>query len=117
MSLTIRLAMPPSVNHVWRMGNNRMHKNRIYAAWMNTAAWTVKQKAMQAGGTILGDVKVRIGFWPRNRKRDIDNMLKGICDALVRGGAIEDDNRIIHISAEWREFDGDPTAHVQVERA
>lgn len=120
VSLTIQLAMPPSTNRIWRSavkgGRVRTYRAREYAAWMIAAAWRVKQ-AVQSQGAVKGDVRVRLGFWPRDKRADLDNRIKPLLDSLVKGGAIENDNRVVHIEAEWRKFDGDPTAHIQVMKA
>lgn len=116
--LTIQLAMPPSVNSIWRatLGRNgkpRTYRARAYAAWMHTAAWTVKE-AVTKSGQVKGDVTVKVMFWPR--RGDIDNRLKAVCDSLVQGGAIEDDAKIVDLRARWASpFVGSvPYAYVEV---
>ena len=103
--ISVHLDMPPSVNSIWRTtsknGRQRTYRDPKYAKWMETAAWTVKGAAMKSG-RIEGDVEVCAAFWPR--RGDLDNRLKAICDALVQGGAIEDDKQIIRIDAEWRQL-------------
>jgi crossover junction endodeoxyribonuclease RusA len=43
------------------------------------------------------DVKV---YPPDNRRRDVDNVLKSLVDALERGGAYGDDSQIQRLSIE-----------------
>jgi Holliday junction resolvase RusA-like endonuclease len=119
VSLTIQLTMPPSVNSIWRTtvrsGKPRTYRAKTYADWMNTAAWTVRA-AVGKTSKIKGDVEVRVMLWPR--RGDLDNRLKAICDALVQGGAIEDDKQITYIKAEWwPSSDGFTGADVEVIRA
>ena len=102
-TLTVRLALPPSVNSIWRAtigrnGKPRTYRARTYAAWMHTAAWTVKE-AVTRKGPIIGDVSVEVYLHPR--RGDLDNRLKAICDALVQGGAITDDDAITRLYATW----------------
>ena len=118
--LTIHLAMPPSTNAIWRStvgkhGKPRVYRAKAYAAWMHTAAWTVKTAVIKSG-QIKGDVRVTVHFWPR--QGDLDNRLKAVCDSLVQGGAIEDDSKIVDLRAVWNNWDGVPSpAYVMVEAA
>lgn len=114
---SVQLALPPSVNSIWRstLGRNgkpRTYRAKTYAAWMHTAAWTVKE-AVTKHGQFKGDVRLSVNFWPR--KGDLDNRLKAICDALVQGGAIEDDSKIVDLHAWW--FQSVPGARVVVSAA
>lgn len=116
---SVNLEMPPSVNSIWRstLGRNgkpRTYRAKTYAAWMHTAAWTVKS-AIAKTGQLKGDVKVSVDFCPR--KGDLDNRLKAICDSLVQGGAIEDDKNIISLTARWNPMIGHQGAFVRIEPA
>jgi Holliday junction resolvase RusA-like endonuclease len=113
--ISVHLDMPPSVNSIWRTtsknGRQQTYRDPKYAKWMETAAWTVKEAVMKSG-RIEGDVQVFSFFWPR--RGDLDNRLKAVCDALVQGGAIEDDRKIVHLVASWQPPLAEMPPHVLV---
>ena len=115
--LNVQLAMPPSVNSIWRTtvrnGKPQTYRAKSYTEWMNTAAWTVKS-AIAKTGQIKGDVSLFVNLSPR--RGDLDNRLKAICDALVHGGALEDDDQIVSIMALWCGDKRRPGAHVRLRR-
>lgn len=47
-------------------------------------------------------VNVEIEAWrPDNRKRDLDNLLKAVLDALKHAGVYEDDSLIVDLRIYW----------------
>lgn len=91
--MTYRLPWPPSLNSYWRTWRGRMllsEKGREYrkavvaCVWQDGAPWQRE-----------GRVSVKIqAFPPDKRKRDLDNLLKGILDSLQGAGLYEDDSQI-----------------------
>ncbi|TWU43995.1 Crossover junction endodeoxyribonuclease RusA [Novipirellula aureliae] len=52
---------------------------------------------------ITGSLSVDVLIHPPDRRRrDIDNVLKALLDALQHGGAYEDDNQIVDLSIHKR---------------
>jgi crossover junction endodeoxyribonuclease RusA len=91
----LQLPYPPSVNHYYRCFRNRMvidKPGRAYRA--------VVCALLQAQGTqpMDGPLRVEIAvFPPDKRRRDLDNILKSLLDALQHAGAYHDDSQIEHL--------------------
>ncbi|MCC7407232.1 MAG: RusA family crossover junction endodeoxyribonuclease [Phycisphaeraceae bacterium] len=91
--LEVELPYPPSVNHYWRHFRGRTlisRQGRIFRekVWAVLAAMHVQP----AKGRVAVAVEV---FPPDRRRRDLDNLLKAVCDALEHGGAFVDDSQIV----------------------
>lgn len=100
--IELTLPWPPSVNTYWRIFKNRMiiseagRKYRIAVA----EQVLVQRKAKHLTGT----VKVIIEAWrPDKRKRDLDNLLKAVLDAMKHAGVYEDDSLIVDLRIYWAE--------------
>ncbi len=101
MSFVFSIPPPPSVNSAFRnvAGKGRV-KTREYQAWRNNAVallmGTVKAR-------VAGPFSVAINL-PWNMRGDIDNRVKGIIDALVSSGKVDDDRFMdslhVHRTAE-----------------
>lgn len=93
------LPVPPSTNALFVQRQGRRVKTNAYRAWISSAK----------GRITIGQIgPVLIWFLiPENRRRDIDNYIKPLMDALVTYKAIEDDRCAIvrGICAHW--YDGD----------
>lgn len=102
-ALIFTLDMPPSTNALWRNVDGRTIKSRAYRTWLDTAAYTVsvQRKGVRVEGAF--SVEIRIAR-PDRRKRDLDNRIKPLLDALVKGGAIVDDSLCQRLLAEWVDF-------------
>ena len=56
--------------------------------WQESVAWQLKGKP-----TFTGKVRISYFFYCKdNRRRDVDNMIATVNDALVKAGIIEDDD-------------------------
>ena len=92
--------LPPSVNTIYRnvKGRGRVKSER-YRKWINSVNWQLNAQAPQK---IDGEVEVSIYCKrPDKRRRDIDNCIKAVLDMLVSNHLIEDDSRVVKVSAEW----------------
>ena len=91
----IELVLPwaPSVNHYWhhdRKGHTYITKSgRLFREYV---VWECKMKRITRQRGRLGLV-VR-ACPPDNRRRDLDNVLKALGDALQHAGVYDDDNQI-----------------------
>lgn len=67
-------------------------------------AWWDAVAAINAGRQIRGpSIELQfIVFLPDHRRRDVDNFLKCLCDALTKCGAIEDDSFITDLHGHKR---------------
>jgi len=91
--LQLILPYPPSVNHYWLL--NRNGSRRISAAG---EAFRIAVKLLPLVQTFRGLVAVRITAYPPDRRRrDLDNLLKSLLDALQHTGIIADDSNVIDL--------------------
>ena len=101
--LSLKLPWPPSVNHYYRRVGYRTLISRE------------GRKYRTAVCAILRDLNIRPfdgklsltveAHPPDKRRRDADNILKSLLDALQHGGAYYDDSQIIKLSVEILEPD------------
>ena len=100
--LNLILTIPPSVNHCYKNFNVMGHRNRVLTplarAWKeeayhiaNTLAHRQHWQLPAADKKIVLEV---IAFWPDNRRRDMNNTHKLLCDAL-EGVAYYDDKMVL----------------------
>ncbi len=87
---TVEFLPPPSVNESYRNvpAVGRV-KTKAYKSWRKAAAWAVVA-AVPAASAVRGLFGVAINL-PSMMKGDIDNRAKGIIDALVASGRVDDD--------------------------
>ena len=84
---------PLSINSAWR---GRRWKTPEYEAYETELLYKLPKKKM-----ITGPVKVHYKFFVKNYGgRDTSNMIKLLEDILVKQGYIEDDRKVIRVSAE-----------------
>lgn len=98
-SVKIRLPWPPSVNRMWRTP----HKGPLAGRTMLSKEGRqfradVEENLLRQGiprRALSGRLEVTIRCWPPDRRaRDLDNLPKGILDALQKSGVIDDDKLI-----------------------
>ena len=98
MSLQFGLPYPPSVNHYWRRVGPRTLISREGRRFrQEVTAILAAQGIRPLRGPLLVDVQV---FPPDDSRRDLDNLLKSLLDALERGGAYRDDSQIEDLRAK-----------------
>ncbi len=94
--INVMLPFPPSINHYWLL--NRNGSRRISEAGQ---AFRASVQARCPGiNQIAGEVAVSIQAYPPDRRRrDLDNLLKSLLDALQHARLIEDDSNVadLHI--------------------
>lgn len=89
---TLALPYPPSVNHYWRRVGARTlisREGRRYRA--RVASLLASRRAEPLRGSLYVHVAVHP---PDFRRRDLDNAMKALLDALAHGGVYEDDGQI-----------------------
>lgn len=98
--LSIALPYPPSANRMWRHVGNRTLRSREYEAWRQEASAIIAEVA--DGRMINGPYALQMHAGrPDRRRRDLDNLIKPVGDALVLGGAVRDDCDCQQIEAAW----------------
>ena len=97
MEAVLVLPWPPSVNTYYRSLSKGPLAGRVLISEKGRAYRAETSAIMQRRGLRLpaGRLRVAIDAYPPDRRRrDLDNLLKAALDALVHGGAIEDDSLI-----------------------
>lgn len=110
--IKLTLPRPPSTNNLFgTRGAQRRCKTTRYAAWSRSAAWEIRA---QRPGRLEGAVWIEIALErPDAHRRDCSNFIKGIEDALVDAGVIEDDSLVERVTVCWLPTRGD-RAHITV---
>ncbi|WP_299448180.1 RusA family crossover junction endodeoxyribonuclease [uncultured Phascolarctobacterium sp.] len=98
--MTMILPLPPSVNAAYA-NNRHTGRGRILTPaaenWKLVAGYAAKQSVRNSGWQITAaDEKVvleLVAFWPDNRRRDMNNLHKLLCDALE--GVVYPDDKMV----------------------
>ena len=100
-SVTISgLPFPPSVNHYWRHVGSRTLISRTGRAYRQQVLHDVQQLQLRV---ITGPIRLEaIATRPDRRRRDVDNLLKSLLDALDHANVYEDDSQIRDLRIGWR---------------
>lgn len=91
--MTLTLPWPPSVNRYWR----RVGKKTILSAEARAYRATSMQEVYFQGRERFGSARVRVtitAYPPDKRARDLDNLCKGVLDALQFAGVFDDDSQV-----------------------
>ena len=101
MSHTFDLEYPPSANSLFfNLKGGGRAKTKRYDDWRKEAAWMIS--LARKGKKIVGPYGLTVlAGRPDKRRRDLGNLLKAIEDALVHGGAIEDDSECQCLEMSW----------------
>jgi crossover junction endodeoxyribonuclease RusA len=89
MKSFVTLPYPPSVNTYWRSNRGRVHVSKTGVEYRR-AVGNVKLP-------VFGGSRLRLTamvYPPDKRRRDLDNVLKALLDALCHAGAYNDDSQI-----------------------
>lgn len=99
--LELDLPYPPSANRLYRRVGPRTLISREGRRYRERVAAILRVSGVRP---IAGRLDVVIAVHPPDRRRrDIDNLLKGLLDALQHGGAFFDDSQVGRIEIERRE--------------
>ena len=101
--IELTLPFPVSANHVWkhRRANHRAYLSQRAKMFRAEVVATLRSLGVQP---LLGPLRVEIIIHPPDqRKRDLDNLLKSLLDALQHGRAFVDDSQISHLVIIRRE--------------
>lgn len=90
--MDLSLPLPPSANHYYRRVGNATLISREGRRYRQTVSATLAAMRVQR---LPGRLWVRVTLYPPDkRRRDLDNALKCLLDALAHGGAYADDSQI-----------------------
>lgn len=86
---TITLPLPPSANRMYRRAGGHMHKSTEYRAWLDNAMRVVAASWDPPALEWYG-----LGITLPPTRRDPDNSIKALSDALQAGGAVVNDRML-----------------------
>jgi Holliday junction resolvase RusA-like endonuclease len=100
-----QLPYPPSLNHYYRRVGPRTLISREGRTYRRQVAGILTQRGEEPmEGPLCLEVEL---YTPDRRRRDVDNTLKSVCDALEKGGAYHDDSQIHRLAVEkYRPVEG-----------
>lgn len=97
---TFEVEIPVSANQrlIRSKNGSALISSKKYRTWFESAVYAIR--AQRSRPTIAGRIGVTITMhYPDNRRRDLDNSLKGFFDACTHAGVWADDSQIdnLHI--------------------
>jgi Holliday junction resolvase RusA-like endonuclease len=94
----IVLPYPPTVNTYWRHVGPRVlisRRGRAFRAKVRLILYMMGVRPLE------GPLRVVIELHPPdNRRRDCDNAMKALLDALEHGGAYRDDSQVVRLEVD-----------------
>jgi crossover junction endodeoxyribonuclease RusA len=110
--ISLKLPYPPSVNHYWGQVGSRKFlgkKGKEFREEVFLCALNARK------GALNGRLEVKVYLYPPDkRKRDIDNVLKSLLDALEHAGVYENDSQIDKLCITRREVVPQGSCHVDI---
>ena len=104
------LPYPPSCNRYYRNVGGRTllsRAGRLYreeVAALLAGRGCLPTAAQSLRRPLAGPIQLEIDIHPPDRRRrDIDNVLKGLLDSIEKGGGYHDDSQIVHLTIRKRE--------------
>lgn len=98
--IELELPYPPSVNHYWRRVGPRTLISRGGRAFRNeVCAILAARRVRPLDGALAVSIEL---FPPDRRRRDVDNAMKSLLDALAHGGAYHDDSQVARLTIQRR---------------
>ena len=98
--VSYRLPFPLSVNNLFfNAGRRGRVKTTRYQTWLREVGVALKQQGI---AKVEGQVSIKLLIIrPDRRRRDLDNYIKCVLDALVLNGAMGDDSLVEKIVISW----------------
>jgi crossover junction endodeoxyribonuclease RusA len=99
--ITLKLPDPPSVHHDWGQVGSRKFLGKKGKEFREAVFLCVLNARK---GPLNGRLEVKVYLYPPDkRKRDVDNVLKSLLDALVHARVYENDSQIDKLYVERME--------------
>lgn len=104
MGLTLHLPWPPSANRIWRHivvgGQARTLLSEDARGYYAKVKRDVRKKR-NGFAPLSGPLTLTVKAYPPDRRRrDLDNTLKAVGDALTKAGVWWDDSQLVEIHAQ-----------------
>jgi len=97
--LTLELPFPPSLNHYYR---HLGHVTLISRRGREYRNLVIALLAKQGIRPLVGALNLELELYPPDRRRrDADNAMKALLDALAHAGVYQDDSQIMHLEV-WK---------------
>ncbi len=94
-ALTLTLPVPPSANHLWRNLKGRTVLSKIARTYRKVVGEAVLMREPGVSLPLTGRLRLTLVLTaPDRRRRDLDNCIKPIQDALTHAGVWLDDEQI-----------------------
>jgi crossover junction endodeoxyribonuclease RusA len=100
--MQILLPWPPSNNVYYRHNRGRTHISDEGRAYQEAVIYLTRAQDIKRFGTLPIAVRL-IANPPDNRRRDLDNLVKGVFDALTKARVWEDDSQVHDLHLKWGE--------------
>lgn len=94
----IEVPIPPSTNRIWRFagltgrGARRVRLSKEYASWLSVAILALRVGLPRLDGPCRVVIRIHSGTGWGESRRDLDNVIKPLIDALRKSDRIIDDN-------------------------
>ena len=99
--LTLDLPYPPSMNHYWRRVGSRTLVSRRGREFQAEVCWAASEQ-YSLPQPLSGPLSIKVDVQaPDRRRRDLDNLLKPLLDALTHAAVWEDDSQVHRIEIAW----------------
>ena len=113
-SLIMTIPYPPSINKYWLLNRNGSRRLSADAVDFRNSVIAEFYK-FSWRNQLTGKCTVVIDEYPKNRiRRDIDNVIKPILDALTHAGVWEDDEQVYKLLVRKHEPDEQKKGYVTV---
>jgi Holliday junction resolvase RusA-like endonuclease len=110
----VTLPIPPSLNAMFyntpprtldevRVIARGRGKTLAYRNWLKEALQEIQAQRVPL---VPGDIGIKVVIARPSARNDLDNFIKPILDALVKGYVIEDDNKVREVHFMWGDAQG-----------
>lgn len=95
--------LPPSINRIYKIGRSKYGSAHIYKDPEAKCFEEIVLYSLPRAEQIINPCRLEIEFIAKEnivKKRDLDNMLKLLCDSIQSAGLLKNDNLIYEISCK-----------------
>jgi Holliday junction resolvase RusA-like endonuclease len=107
---SIVLALPPSANRYWRYGPNGVHVSEEAENYKAGVRWKALHQHMTP---MAGNVAVYVNVYRAQKRGDLDNYAKVLCDSL-NGAAYHDDSQVAELHMWLHDDKDNPRVEVEI---